>query len=309
MYLNSLKSYVQSSNYLMETLDDFNKKIQIMADLWPQISNGKIKYLIGKGIGVELALRGNIDRENKNIDFSYRKHADLELYGVGDNYYNIEEAKNFHFVFGEQEIYKSMKSLRNVPETLLFDTATKVTYNNRDYYIPELELLFLDKFLRIEEIPRREGYDYLLLLQKYKLSLEKVLLYFDKYYLKPVLDAFEDGYKTLVSDQIKGLISLANMFASEGELENNHFDVKKIIKYINEKIEVMKQENISFFGLKGNLIEYNPPIKYIDEQFILDDKEYFEKINENVQVLKKNEERIFLDKKQEIVDIFNNVYN
>jgi len=308
MDLEVLKSEFQKDNYLMPTLDDFNKRIEILFNIWNPKNDNKINYLIGKGIAVELALRGKIDRESRKITFSYRKHYDLELYIADEQVESKENYKNFQFVFGNQEVLDTIKSLHNLPNDLLFNSSEKVIYNLHEYYIPELELLFLDKFLRVEENARIEGYDYLLLLKKYKLNLEKVLNYFDKYYLEPIVNAFDEGYKNLVNDQINGLVSLARMVASDSVLENGEFEVRRIIKYINEKIEVMKKENISFFGLKGNLLEYNPPIKFINEEFVLNDENYLEKINKNVTKLKETEEKTFLDKKDEIIRLFKNIY-
>ena len=308
MDLEVLKSEFQKDNYLMPTLDDFNKKIEKLFNIWNPKNDNKINYLIGKGTAIELALRGKIDRESKEINFSYRKHYDLELYVTDEQVKSKENYKNFQFVFGNQEVLDTIKSLHDLPNDLLFNSSEKVIYNLHEYYIPKLELLFLDKFLRVEENVREEGYDYVLLLKKYKLNLEKVLNYFDKYYLEPIVTAFDEGYKNLVTDQINGLVSLARMVASDSVLENGEFEVRRIIKYINEKIEVMKKENISFFRLKGNLLEFNPPIEYINEEFVLNDEIYLERINKNVNKLKETEEKMFLDKKDEIIRLFKNIY-
>ena len=55
-----------------DTLDAYQMKKAMVED-----------YLFGKGVGVELALRGTVvGREKNPIVFPYRSHSDFEIYGT-----------------------------------------------------------------------------------------------------------------------------------------------------------------------------------------------------------------------------------
>jgi len=194
--LEKMKLYNEKTSeagIIMPNIDTFDRKMLMAIKLWPQIGkNGDIQYLLGKGVGVEVAIRGEVKgRRKRNNDFPYRSHSDFEIYDcVG--YKNLPESDAFTFVFGWQE-YRSKtetKGLQDMDPTLMDTTYETVIYKGQEYLVPELEILFLDKFLLPESTPREEGNDALLLLKEYELDMEKVLDYFDKYYCKAKSEEF-----------------------------------------------------------------------------------------------------------------------
>ena len=177
MDIEQLKNYnsktTDTFGIIMPTIEEFDNKIKIAISLWPQINkNGGIDYLFGKGVGVELALRGEVNGRVKNYkNFPYRSHSDFEIYdSLG--YEQIPESSSFVYVFGGQEIYPKTqtKGLACMESDLMDSTYDVVTYQGNTYLIPCLEILFLDKYMKRESTPRQEGYDAFLLMQEYKLN-------------------------------------------------------------------------------------------------------------------------------------------
>ncbi len=102
----------------MPTKKIFYKKVLLAVSLWPQKDIEGINYLLGKGIGVEIALRGNVrGRSRQTTDFLYRSHSDFELYGVSEDNEEIYP-KEFKQIFGAQDRYP--KTNRQSKTTLLF---------------------------------------------------------------------------------------------------------------------------------------------------------------------------------------------
>ena len=139
---------------------------------------GRIDYLFGKGVGVELALRGEVVGRVKNsIDFPYRSHSDFELYNC-NGYDKISESKLFLKVFGAQEWYPKdcTKGLHGIEDGVMYSTYDTVIYKGKYYLVPEFELLFLDKFTRQESTPRDVGCDAFLLMQRWYIVMNVRLL-------------------------------------------------------------------------------------------------------------------------------------
>lgn len=186
----------------MPTEELFYQKVLLAVSLWPQVSaTQNFHYLLGKGAGIEIALRGIVaDRQPQGSVPAYRSHSDFELYNVpynaGSNGAYISGttySDAFREVFGGQEIFPvtRTKGLRNLPPTLLSDTAERVDLGGVDVWLPELELLFLDKFNATESTPRNEGYDHELLAKRYALDRTKVQAYFEAYVKNPALEQIE----------------------------------------------------------------------------------------------------------------------
>ena len=160
MDIDKLKQYNESTTIdgiIMPTIEDFDNKVRLAISLWPQINeNEEISYLFGKGVGVELALRGKVlGREKNNHNFPYRSHSDFEIYdSIG--YERIPESGNFIHVLGAQEIYPktATKGLHGLDESLMDSTYDVVSYQGGTYLVTCLEILFLDKWMKQESTPR-----------------------------------------------------------------------------------------------------------------------------------------------------------
>ena len=178
-----------SEGVMVKTYDDFINKILLMIKLWPQKEGNTINYLFGSGIGIELALQGNvIGRKKNNNCYSYRPHNDIILYDVKIlDYEDEKDSYNFKEAFGNIEFYPSyeLKVLSNINSNLLDTNCETVVINNHKVLIPELEILFLEKYLQRELVSREEGYDYKLLFNEYELDVDKIINYLEDYYIKP----------------------------------------------------------------------------------------------------------------------------
>jgi len=172
----------QDHGIMMPKIEDFYRSVLVAISLYPQKSEeGKINYLFGKGIGVEIALRGKVQGRNfLETNPEYRSHSDFELY----DYKGIKYPESFKSVFGSQEIYPPTrtKGLNDIEDGVMDLTHEVVDLDGYEILLPRLELLFLDKFLRKESTPRESGYDCELLAQKYDLDLNLVNEYLEKYY-------------------------------------------------------------------------------------------------------------------------------
>jgi hypothetical protein len=163
----------------------FFAKTWLATRLWPQ-AGGTKPYLLGKGAGVELALQGRVvGRTPRPVAFAIRTHSDFELYGV---HADTSAPKAFFRVFGSPERYppEKTKGLSSLPPDLLVSTGEEVDLGGAfRACVPQLELLFLDKFLVRESTPRPEGYDHELLARRYDLDGPLIHTYLDRYWLEP----------------------------------------------------------------------------------------------------------------------------
>ena len=248
---------------IMPTLLDFDKKIALAIELWPQVNkDGGIDYLFGKGVGVELAIRGQVKGREKNpMSFPYRSHSDFEIYDCdGDDYNEMPEAHDFYAVFGGQELYPktSTKGLTDIEPGLMDSTYEVVSYNGHDYLVPELELLFLDKYLKMESTPRQEGCDALLLMKQYHLNIDKINLYYEKYFKKPKMDFYYRTHnkETLYERQVRSVSQYFAMF--EDELSN--VDLNGFELMFNKAIDGFRKYPET--GAYGGFVKFYPkPVK------------------------------------------------
>jgi hypothetical protein len=223
--LNRWFENTEENGIQMPHEEDFYRNILLCISLAPQKEDGQIQYLLGKGIGVEIALRGDVKgREKIENNFPYRSHSDFEIYAsrnglIGGNFKNI---------FGAQEFYPEdhTKGLSNMPKGLMHDTAEKVEIDGYTFYVPQLELLFLDKFLVKESTPREQGCDARLLAMSYKLDSKLIHKYLEEYRVKPSRIKIEDRHST----------SLSNTKASILRRINNDYEEMK--EYVGEGLEI-----------------------------------------------------------------------
>jgi len=191
----------------MPDIDTFWRKTYLILSLWPQVKDGRIMYLFGKGHAVEVALRGDIKgRQKREVSFSYRTHSDFDLYGVATDpqrefKYKVDYVYTpvFKKVFTGQEAYVAAKFVRGLPEAVQLEIRDLMHKNEERVDLgggvtalaPELEILFLDKFIMREGTPREDGIDAEILARAYVLDGTKVLGYFDKYYASYALENIE----------------------------------------------------------------------------------------------------------------------
>lgn len=146
--LKEWENKTEIGGIIMPQLEDFYRSVLVAISLNPQKNeDGKIEYLFGKGIGVEIALRGKVQGRNVfGTEPMYRSHSDFELYDTKEN----PHTQYFQEVFGSQEFYPQTKTkgLKDIPEGEMDTTHEIVDLDGYKILIPKLEILFLDKFLR-----------------------------------------------------------------------------------------------------------------------------------------------------------------
>ena len=81
--LSNWQTQTREDSVLMPTEDSFYKKVLLAVSLWHQKDDQKVNYLMGKGAGIEIALRGrSLNHKKRPVEFEYRGHSDFELYAV-----------------------------------------------------------------------------------------------------------------------------------------------------------------------------------------------------------------------------------
>lgn len=241
--INKLKEYNDASTIngiMMPTKTEFDVKVQLAIRLWPQVNkSGKIDYLFGKGVGVELALLGNVqNRKKNNCNFPYRSHSDFEIYNTL-GYESIPESKDFVSVFGSQEIYPKTKTkgLEAIQEGYMDETFETVNYQGNTYLVPELELIFLDKYMRQESTCRPQGCDAILLLSEYNLDINKIVDYFERFVRIPNLQRYDDRIKDIYDRQVMKIIKLFEYVKDLMIEDNLPITFEKIEKSVNDYID------------------------------------------------------------------------
>ena len=264
--LKQWENETEIEGIMMPEIDDFYRSVLLAISTNPQkTEDGKIRYLFGKGIGVEIALRGEIeDRIKYNTLPIYRSHSDFELYDTKENPYGDSI---FRDIFGSQEIYPetATKGLKNLPEGYMDSTYEKVNLDGYEVLVPQLEILFLDKFLRGESTPRNGVYDCELLAQEYELDIDLLKEYLEKYYFKhndENLKSSESRYKInfnkIICRNIKnGLYEQDDIEVVINEL-NNHISeittINTVANGIRPKMYIPITMQDFHFDENGNIV-------------------------------------------------------
>ena len=305
--LDRLKEYNErttENGIVMPRLEDFDRKIQIAIDLWPQINkNGGIDYLLGKGVGVELALRGTVqNRKKHHNNFPYRSHSDFEVYDTM-GYDKIPESEKFRYVFGAMEIYpkNKTKGLSGMEEDLMDRTYEIVEYNGRKYLVPQLEILFLDKYLRKETTPREEGYDAELLMMEYDLDIEKIKDYYIKYVKTIEMRNFLNKLQGAYERQIIGLTErIVPLISNNLEEDGIDLSFDNIVKGVKNGIK--KWKSTTAFAVCGVRLDICPDnLNFIEKDGKID-------LDENTkQEILRLIEKVKADKDKEYDDELNNI--
>ncbi|MBR4618627.1 MAG: hypothetical protein IKO49_04920 [Bacilli bacterium] len=245
------------------SIEVFDTKLDTAIKLWPQLSkDGNVNYLFGKGIGAELALQGNVKNRVKNIDnVTFRTHSDMEIYDAksGNPLENIG-GEAFYYTFGSEETRgkTDTKFLHNIPEGLMDSTYDTVEYKGNTYLVPELELLFLDKFFS-DKTTKRGITDHELLMQAYHLDIDKINNYFEKFYKEPRMDSFNEKIKNLsIEEQEQARLTeqkkYDNILQKINDLYNKYYpsnlNNQSSIKPVEFNGKVMPIENIEMADFK-----------------------------------------------------------
>lgn len=224
----------------MPTEDAFYENVLLALSLFPQIENNNINYLFGKGIGIEVALRGRVNgREKNEIEFPYRSHSDFEMYGM-DGEYEVA----FKEIFGAQERYPTTKTkgLYGIEPGVMHENAEEVNLDGITVLVPQLEMLFLDKYLKQESTPRDEGIDAALLAKQYELDFGLIHKYLFRYNIKPEMQGILDKKLPEKSQATNGI----NRFLEEctGMYLDDYDELpssEKLCELINEKISAFSR--------------------------------------------------------------------
>jgi len=218
--------------------------------------------------GVEIALLGNVlGSQKRDASFPYRSHSDFELYGMNfksDKYGGkidnaITYTTAFQKIFGSQEIFSSnhTKGLKNLPEDLISKTAKICMLGDIPIKIPELEILFLDKWIMTESTPRivqgNKMYDAECLARQYVLDLKKCQEYLENYVIKPNKNIIEENFKKKSQKQISWYEKQFNSYLQEYE------DVETAISKFN-----LWASGFMSSPVKPSMLKYWNPISVSD---------------------------------------------
>jgi hypothetical protein len=307
---------------IMTTEQDFYRKTLLAVSLWRQQEGGKTNYLLGKGAGVEVALRGNIaGRTKRPIGFSYRSHSDFELYAVvyeaGENGANIGNqpiySEPFNKVFGGQEYFPltKTKGLKNIPPTLLHDTAEVVDFGGVSVRVPQLELLFLDKYMAKESTPRTEGHDYEVLARQYTLDRAKIHLYLDQLVIEPAVAQIQAQTQRDFMNQLEGIKSNIKFVLQEFEEEGVDSAPQDLIARVNQRIQSVldihgAESTVSHSGVRLNLWQTLAP-KQVDAVGNIIDQEFLQKLQEKVKQMEASAIERYRGKHKELDQLFDSI--
>ena len=270
---------------LMPDYDSFVDKILVISKLCNQKDNNKINYLFGMGLGIELALQGNvIGRRKNNNCYPYRKHNEIYLYDVDKNnnyFYNSESPlfKVFNCLVYDKT---STTILNNMPVDLMDNNYDMVMIHNHKILIPCLEILFLDSYLSGGMDKRVEGADYELLIREYELDVNKVISYLENYYINYLIDNSDSRYDNLALEQISAIERILNtgkradrsLFSLEEQISS--YPTGKNLKYAGIYVDLWIPIDVD------SVIYKNGGYKIVDDK-------YMEKLKTRVRLYKENE--------------------
>lgn len=306
----------------MPTEEAFYEKVLLAISLWRQQEGEKTNYLLGKGTGVEVALRGNIaGRTKRPIEFSYRSHSDLELYGVdyeaGENGENLSGksvyTEPFKRVFGSQEIFPltKTKGLKNIPPTLLHETAEVVDFGGVPIRIPQLELLFLDKYEASESTPRPEGSDAELLARQYVLDRTRIYQYWEQFVMEPAVAEIQSKTRRDYQSQLDGIKRNLSWIKKEFEEEGIDFTPQDLVARINERMQSAidlrsAKKSVSYSGVRLNLWQ-SLSAEQIDADGNVIDQEFLQSLQEKTMEMETATIERYKGKRQELDKLFDNI--
>lgn len=270
---------------LMPDYDSFVEKVLMMCKLWNQKDDNKINYLFGMGIGIELALQGNvIGRRKNNNCYPYRSHNEIFLYNVDNSNNNFYNNNAFLRVFNRVELYdkKSTFVLNDMPKDLMDNNYDMVMIHNHKVLIPCLEILFLDSYLSGGMERRVEGADYELLIREYDLDIDKVISYLENYYINYLINNSDSRYDSLVEEQISAIERILN---TGKRADRSLFNLEEQIS------SYPTGNNLKYAGIYVDLwipIDVDSVV-YKNGGYKIIDNKYIEKLKTRVRLYKENE--------------------
>ena len=269
---------------IMPDYYSFVDKILIISKLCKQKEDDRINYLFGMGVGIELALQGNVIGRCKNNNcYPYRPHSEIYLYNVDNK--NIEfYNSNLFKVFNKCKILNKDKTymLNGLSNDLLDNNYDMVMINNHKVLIPCLEILFLDSYLSGGMDKRVEGYDYQLLIREYKLDVDKIINYLENYYVNYLIDNFDSKYDNLVEEQISAIERILN---TGKRADRSLFNLEEQIS------SYPTGNNLKYAGIYVDLwipLDVDSVV-YKNGGYKIIDNKYIEKLKSRVRLYKENE--------------------
>ena len=242
---------------MMTEEEDFYRFVLLAISLQQQKDkNGKVSYLFGSGIGVEIALRGTIkEKQIDDTEVPYRSHSGFDFYNtLGEFNYIFKE------IYKEQKYYPSTKTkgLSGIPAGYMSKNYETVIIDGYEVLIPQLEMLFLDKFLRRESNSREEGYDCELLAQRYNLDLNLIKQHLKDFYIKPMQIAKEERGEEYKQNFKAGIVKNIEMEYyleddNKEEYADKQFALEETIRAVNEKVKVATKMNIMCNGIRAKM--------------------------------------------------------
>lgn len=294
----------------MPTLEIFDKKVEIATEVFPQKDDGgRVRYLFGKGVGAELAIRGEVENRKKyNNRFPYRTHSDFEIYDYDGNYSTDVAARDFYTIFGAEERYPKnrTKALNNIPEGYMDDTYETVRYNGREYLVPELEILFLDKYLLQEKTQREEGCDAVLLAKEYDLDIDKVLRHYDDFVAKLGYEVIDAGYTDEEIQKKKEVTirRLSEVLSSVGSDLEEH-GRKKTAESLSDSLN--KQLQILRGSMYFNYLPADIRVEQAGDGSFVVGQEYIDRIDEMIRREKESKKEGIAKKRAEIEELLRGI--
>lgn len=279
-----------SHGALMPTVENFCEKTLLAVSLWRQRDEqGRINYLMGKGSGVEMALLGDVKGRKKRVgSFSFRPHSDFELYGVDQE--KCIYTDEFVAVFDAQEYFPKTKTkgLSDLPPELLDETAEIVEFGSATIIIPQLELLFLDKWRARESTPRPEGFDDECLARAYELNIALLHSYLEKY----VLD--NDRKKIELEFTDKAAKHIESMERKIRSYLKNGMDHKNSAYFLDRDMSMLSasKQDVELNGISSRLWKPLEDEKQFDEYGNLVDEQLKRYIHQRSDELKTEALRI-----------------
>lgn len=319
--LRAWHEQTQKPSVDMPTVETFYQKVLLAVSLWRQVQEETFQYLLGKGTGVEIALRGTVkNRVKRPVTFPYRSHSDFELYGVADvseatsaGTINTPYSEPFRFVFGNQEYYPPTKTkgLKQLPSDLMRTTAETVDLGGITVYTPQLELLFLDKYMARENTPRSEGYDAELLAQQYEMDIALLHTYLDLYVIQPAAVDIETKAQQGFENQINGIKRNVQTIIRELKEEEIIPTKENVIARLNDYIQSMidiwgEDSSANYSGIKLNIWE-NLTIYDLDEEWNVIGSTYLSTLQNKINEVKTAALNLYQVKHLELDTFFNEI--
>lgn len=249
--------------------DTFYKKVLLCVSLYRQKDkNGGLIYVLGKGIAAEIALQGTVkDREIMNDSPPpYRSHSDFEIYGAAEQKSGeLPYSEAFREIFGAQEYLTGTKGMRSYPRKLLLKEAEEVDLGGLRLYIPRLEVLYLDKFLRpgIKERPPGENgdgpsHDSKAIRLKYRLDGREILEICDEYYEKPTREMTRYNPEEVLKFQRERILKALKSIMKEEETKS----VDRAAKILNGEMADKIQDAGMFIITHNQRGQFYPIVPY-----------------------------------------------